>query len=94
MKRIKTFLLSLAAGLFSATAQNVVEEITVHDEQSGRDEVIDLPEGMTQSCDSLLSEWMAKKYLYPDTTCVDPNTNPAFTPEEYQERLRRLPVVM
>ena len=37
---------------------------------------------------------MAKKYLYPDTTCVDPNTNPAFTPEEYQERLRRLPVVM
>ena len=94
MKRIKTFLLSLAAGLFSATAQNVVEEITVHDEQSGRDEVIDLPEGMTQSCDSLLSEWMAKKYLYPDTTCVDPNTHPAFTPEEYQERLRRLPVVM
>ncbi len=94
MKRITTFLLSLAAGLFSATAQTVVEEITVHDDKSGRDEVIDLPEGMTQSCDSLLSEWMAKKYLYPDTTCVDPNTNPTFSPEEYQERLRRLPVVM
>ena len=75
----------------SATAQN---EITVHNDQNGRDEVIDLPEGMSADCDSLLGEWMAKKYLYPDTTCVDPNYNPTFTPEEYQERLRRLPVVM
>ena len=37
---------------------------------------------------------MAKKYLYPDTTCTNPDYNPTFTTEEYQERLRRLPVVM
>ena len=37
---------------------------------------------------------MAKKYLYPDTTCANPDYNPTFTTEEYQERLRRLPVVM
>lgn len=35
-----------------------------------------------------------QKYLYPDTTCVNPDYNPTFTAEEYQERLRRLPVVM
>ena len=94
MKRIKTILVALAAGFFTASAQNNDTEITVHNDQTGRDEVIDLPEGMTQSCDSLLSEWMAKKYLYPDTTCVYPDTNPVFQPDEFRDRLRRLPVVM
>lgn len=92
MKRFKTLILSLAVGFLSATAQN--ERITVQDDQSGREEVIGLPEGMTQNCDSLINEWMAKKYLYPDTTCANPNYNPTFTTEEYQDRLRRLPVVM
>lgn len=92
MKRIKTLLLALAASFITATAQT--DEITVHNDQNGRDEVIDLPEGMSVSCDSLINEWMAKKYLYPDTTCANPDYNPTFTSEEYQERLRRLPVVM
>lgn len=92
MKRIKTFILALAASIFTATAQT--DEITVHNDQNDRDEVIDLPEGMSVSCDSLINEWMAKKYLYPDTTCTNPDYNPTFTTEEYQERLRRLPVVM
>lgn len=92
MKRIKTFILALAASIFTATAQT--DEITVHDDQNDHDEVIDLPEGMSVSCDSLINEWMAKKYLYPDTTCTNPDYNPTFTTEEYQERLRRLPVVM
>ena len=92
MKRIKTLLLALAASFITATAQS--DEITVHNDQNGRDEVIDLPEGMSVSCDSLINEWMAKKYLYPDTTCANPDYNPTFTTEEYQERLRRLPVVM
>lgn len=92
MKRIKTLLLALAASFITATAQT--DEITVHNDQNGRDEVIDLPEGMSVSCDSLINEWMAKKYLYPDTTCANPDYNPTFTTEEYQERLRRLPVMM
>lgn len=92
MKRIKTLLLALAASFITATAQT--DEITVHNDLNGRDEVIDLPEGMSVSCDSLINEWMAKKYLYPDTTCANPDYNPTFTTEEYQERLRRLPVVM
>lgn len=92
MKRIKTLLFALAASFITATAQT--DEITVHNDQNGRDEVIDLPEGMSVSCDSLINEWMAKKYLYPDTTCANPDYNPTFPTEEYQERLRRLPVVM
>ena len=96
MKLLKTLLLALAATLTpAATAQtDHTDHITVHDDQTGHDEVIDLPEGMTLSSDSLLQDWMGKKYLYPDTTCTDPNYNPTFTPEEYQDRLRRLPVVM
>lgn len=95
MRRIKTLLLALTAGLLTATAQNAGENrVTVRDDRNGQDEVIDLPEGMTQSSDSLLGAWMAKKYLFPDTTCVNPDYNPTFAPEVYQERLRRLPVVM
>ena len=94
MKRLKTIFLALAAGFMTAVAQTPKNEITVHDDKNGRDEVIDLPEGMSVNSDSLINEWMAKKYLYPDTTCVNPNYNPTFTTEEYQERLRRMPVVM
>ena len=94
MKRIKTLLIAFASAFLTATAQVNDGEITVHDDRTGRDEVIDLPEGMTLEADSLLKEWAAKKYLYPDTTCVNPDFNPTFTPEEYEARLHQLPVVM
>lgn len=95
MKRIKVFLLALASCVFctTASAQNV-NEITVNDDRSGRKEVIELPEGMTLNADSLLNEWHAKKYLYPDTTCVNPDYNPPFPEEVYRERLGRIPAVM
>ena len=95
MKRIKVFLLALASCAFctKASAQNV-NEITVNDDRSGRKEVIELPEGMTLNADSLLNEWHAKKYLYPDTTCVNPDYNPPFPEEVYRERLGRIPAVM
>lgn len=95
MKRIKVFLFALASCAFSTTAsaQNV-NEITVNDDRSGRKEVIELPEGMTLNADSLLNEWHAKKYLYPDTTCVNPDYNPPFPEEVYRERLGRIPAVM
>ena len=49
---------------------------------------------MTLNADSLLNEWYAKKYLYPDTTCVNPDYNPPFPEEVYRERLGRIPAVM
>ncbi len=96
MRKIKTLLFALAACFVTASAQNNDSDsrLTIHDDRNGQDEVIDLPEGMVQSSDSLLNAWMAKKYLFPDTTCVNPDYNPTFAPEVYQERLRRLPVVM
>lgn len=95
MKRIKAYLLALAACAFctTASAQNT-NEITVNDDRSGRKEIIDLPEGMTLETDSLLNEWHAKKYLYPDTTCENPNFNPTFTEDVFRERLGRIPAVM
>ncbi|MDO4929971.1 MAG: transglycosylase SLT domain-containing protein [Bacteroidales bacterium] len=96
MKRIKAFLLfSLAASLTApAFAQSDSNEITVRDERNASDQVIDLPEAMTYNLDSLLSAWHAKEYLTPDTTCIDPDHNPTFTPEVYQERLSRIPAIM
>ena len=54
----------------------------------------DLPEGMTFAEDSLLRQWQNKNYLYPDTTCENPNFNPTYATDVYQDRLRRLLTVM
>ena len=72
MKHIKTLFLSLLAVGTSATMQ-AQNEITIHDERFGQDEVFTLPEGMVISEDSLLSDWQERNYLYPDTTCENPN---------------------
>ena len=78
----------LASGL---SAQN---DITVHDEQTGQDEVITLPEGMTYELDSLLQEWNAKNYLGTDEQCESSDENPEYSKEEYISRLNRLPNVI
>ena len=64
-KKIGLFCITtlFATGLW---AQN---DITVHDDQTGQDEVIALPEGMTYEIDSLLQEWNAKNYLGTDEKC-------------------------
>ena len=91
MKRIKLFLLTCLVAAATASAQN---EITVHDDRSGNNEVIALPEGLSVEADSLLKVWQAKKYLYPDTTCTDTATRPTFPDAVYQDRLRRLPTII
>ena len=93
MRQLKALLLALRT-VCSPLRAHTDTEVTIKHERSGAVEIIDLPEGMVLSSDSLLGDWMAKKYLYPDTTCVDPDVNPTFTTEEYQDRLKRLPVVM
>ncbi len=57
MKNIKYLLVSLFLSLNTAYAQEPQAQITVHDDRSGADEVIELPEGMTVNTDSLLSQW-------------------------------------
>ena len=91
MNRLTAFLLCFLAGITGAMAQT---EVTIRDNDNGTTESIDLPEGMTLNTDALLKEWNAKKYLYPDTTCENPDYNPTFEPEVYKERLRRIPAVV
>ena len=42
-----------------------------------------LPEAMTINMDSLLNEWKAQNYIYPDTTCAQPNINSTFDTAVY-----------
>ena len=74
-------------------AQQVETEIKVMNAQ-GKEEVIDLPEGMLTEVDSLLHLYNAKTYLKPDTDCNLPDVNPVYTKEEYMERLKRLPSII
>ncbi len=94
MKRLTILFLTLTTALVPAAAQQTDTEVTVHNDRSGKDEVIELPEGMTYNADSLLHDWKAQKYLFPDTACANPDYNPPFAPEVFQERLRRIPAVM
>lgn len=68
--------------------------VTFTDEQTNKNETIELPESMTIRADSLLQEWHAKQYLFPDSTCENSDFNPSFPVEVYQERLGRIPAVM
>ena len=71
----------------------IEDEISVLDKQ-GNPELIEFPEAMTYNLDSLLSLYMTKNYLSMPGDCQMTDVNPEFTPEEYIERLRRMPTVM
>ena len=68
-------------------------EITVTNAK-GEKEVIDLPEGMTNEYDSLLSVYNAKTYLKPSSDCNMPDINPVYDKDVYKERLSRIPSVI
>ncbi|MBO6190298.1 MAG: transglycosylase SLT domain-containing protein [Alloprevotella sp.] len=89
----KTLFAAIAAFALPLTMQ-AQEDITIHDNLLNADETIGLPEGMLIDEDSLLSDWQARNYLFPDTTCENPNYNPTYAPEVYRERLQRLPTIV
>ncbi len=91
IQRIKTICLSLFVTLSPLGAQN---EITVYDDRTGQNEIIDLPEGMTSDIDSLLQEWNVKNYLAFDENCESSQENPTFPKETYISRLSRMPNIM
>lgn len=94
-KKIYIFVVTMMIGCtLSVHAQNNKErEITVTNAQ-GKEEVIDLPEGMTSELDSLLYLYNTKTYLKPDTTCNFPDVNPVYPTEVYKDRLNRIPSVI
>ena len=100
MKKSKILLTVLALALAAPTVEaqsftdNAAESrdtLIVHDERTGRDETIDLPEGMTEDTDSLLREWQARNYLHAGE---DSGASGVFTPDDYRAALERLPAVM
>lgn len=91
MKKIGIFLITLFTSVANLHAQS---EIIVHNDKTGKDEEITLPEGMVYNLDSMLTEWNAKKYLVPDSNCNMPDVNPIFEKEIYMDRLSRIPAVM
>ena len=70
----------------------IEDEISVRDKQ-GNEELIEFPEAMTFDLDSLMGLYMSKTYLSTGD-CNMKDENPTFTPEEYIERLRRMPTIM
>ena len=90
-KKIGLICILAFTGLLSVHAQN---NITVHDERTNKDEVIELPEGMTSDIDSLLNEWHIKNYLSEDEGCESSSENPTFPEEVYISRLSRLPNII
>jgi membrane-bound lytic murein transglycosylase D len=100
MKKIYLFTIALLfAG--NCTIQAQVEktddkketEITVTNAQ-GKQEVIDLPESMTQELDSLMHLYNTKNYLKPDTNCNLPDVNPVYDKAVYMKRLSMLPTII
>lgn len=75
----------------TAKAQN---DITVHDDQTGKDEEIGIPEAMTLDIDTLLRLWNASQYLEADTNCNMQDVNPVFSDSIYVDRLSRIPTIM
>ena len=75
----------------TAKAQN---DITVHDDQTGKDEEIGIPEALTLDIDTLLRQWNASQYLEADTNCNMQDVNPVFSDSIYVDRLSRIPTIM
>ncbi len=88
------FLFSFSSALHAqVNNEDEKNEIKVTNAQ-GKEEIIDLPEGMTTELDSLLQLYNTKTYLHPDTSCNLPDVNPVYDKEVYKERLSRIPSII
>lgn len=95
MKKSFLFIIvTLMCGSTCVTQAQNDNEITVTDDKTGKEEVIELPEAMTYDLDSLLNEYNAKTYLTPDTNCNMRDVNPMFSKDVYIDRLHRIPSVI
>lgn len=87
-------LIILAISIFTIVTVKAQNDITVHDDRTGKDEVIEIPQGMTLDLDTLLAQWHASKYLNKDTDCQMQDVNPIFEDSVFIDRLSRIPAVM
>ncbi|HIZ68344.1 MAG TPA: transglycosylase SLT domain-containing protein [Candidatus Prevotella avicola] len=76
-----------------AQSVGIETEITVTDSE-GKQEIIDVPEGMTTDLDELLHLYNAQSYLMKDTTCNYRDVNRTYPDSVYMDRLQRLPTII
>ena len=96
MKKTLTLIAAAILGFtMPALAQSDDDEteITVTNAE-GKQEIIDLPEAMTNEYDSLLSVYNSKTYLHVNTDCNMADVNPVYDREVYKQRLARIPSVI
>ncbi len=88
--------ISLLAMLAFPLVVMAQKTITVYDANIGKDESMDLPEGMLDAqIDSMMREWNARTYLnYDGSNCFSTGENKTYSPEEYERRLYNLPNVV
>ena len=98
---MKKIIIMAAAMLFSwqgIQAQNDNKEdndevITVTD-KDGKQEEIEVPEGLEDNLDSLLHLYNTQAYMMADTSCKYRDVNPVFETQVYIDRLKRLPTLI
>lgn len=107
MRKIQ-FLLAAMIFAYPVTshAQSIIDDeedteiIEVEEDEDDEEEIeeesaeIELPEGLADEVDSLLTEYNNQQYLQVDADCNFPNVNPTYDPEVYQERLTKLPTII
>ncbi len=97
MKKIYVLTVALWIGCsnitFAQTGNNDNKHITVTN-KNGKQEDIDIPEGMNVDLDSLIQQYNIKTYLKPDTTCHSTDVNPTFSQDVYIDRLKKLPTII
>ena len=77
MKRIIFSLLTAAiCNASSLFAQQTEKTITI--QTNGQEDVIDLPEGMITTTDSLYLDWISKHYINPAENCTMTTQNYSF----------------
>ena len=72
----------------------VVDETDEYDETDEESKEIDMPEGLTEELDSLLSAYYNEHYLQTDADCNFSDVNPTYSTEVYQQRLAKLPTII
>lgn len=69
------------------------KSITVQTD-TGKEEIIGLPEGMLSETDSLYLDWISKHYINPAENCVMTQDNPEVSDSAYIARLQRIPALI
>ena len=85
---ITLFALLFIQGIY---AQNV---ITVKNQETGKEEEIDIPESLRRDLDEKMQTWQIKNYVNKDETCRSTDSNPIVSDEIIMDRLARIPSVI